>query len=450
LSNVSDRSATASWKSGGGTTAGFSVSLDGKVATTTAMTTYTFSGLSCGTSYTFGVGSYDVFDTVSARTTITSATSACPASGTTPSGSLYVTPSGSDANPCTQAQPCRSFGRAYKAAAPGATVLVGAGTYPGQEISEDPAKLSGPSVVFQPSGGSVTVDGTIDFGQDQFDRKGPKGVTIKDMKVTYLRAWEGSERLLWENIDAVHFDMNAADSTVRGGDYGPCQAPRDDASCLSRVLGSSRNVLVENASFHNITSTDLANYHVDGFAVFGGANVTLRDNKFFGNMITNIRVQTCCGNTPISNLLIENNWFAPPLQGDGVSTNANGIDVDTSVPGLKIRFNSFAEGGYPQITGSQSGAELTGNLLTQATCVAGVKYAYNVFKPWSDVQGQNACGSTDKKVSSLGYASGGFGLSSGSPAIDYVPTSVGCPDQDLDGRARPLGAGCDAGASELR
>jgi chitodextrinase len=450
LSNVAPSSLTVAWTSGGGTTAGFGVYLGTTLVGSTQGTTYAFSGLTCGTQYTVGVDAYDAGGRGSSRLSLSANTASCAASGPTPSGGIYVTPSGSDSNPCTQAQPCRSFGRAYKAAAPGATVLVGTGTYPGQEISDDPAKSSGPSVVFQPFGGAVTVAGTIDFGQAQFDRQGPKGVTIKDMTVKYLRAWEGSERLLWENIDAVHFDMDATDSTVRGGDYGPCQAPRDDASCLSRVLGTSRNVLVEDASFHNVTSTDLANYHVDGFAVFGGENVTLRSNKFYGNMITNIRVQNCCGNTPIRNLVIENNWFAASLQGDGVSTNANGLDIDSSIPGLQIRFNSFAEGGYPQITGAQSDARLTGNLLTQVSCLSGVTYAYNVFKPWSDVQGQNACSSTDKKVSSLGYSSGGFSLSSSSPAIDYVPSSVGCPDQDLEGRARPLGVGCDAGASELR
>jgi len=335
-------------------------------------------------------------------------------------------------------------------AAAGATVLVAPGTYPNQEISEDPAKLTGASVVFEPAGGAVTINGTLDFGQDQYGRKGPKGVTVRNMNVTYLRSWEGSERLLWENIDSVHFDMNAKNSTVRGGDYGPCQAPRDDPSCLSRISGTSSNVLVENASFHNVTSTDLANYHVDGMAIFGGENVTIRGNKFYANMITNIRVQNCCGNLQIKNLLIEDNWFAAPLQGDNVSTNANGIDIDNAIPGLKIRFNSFAEGGYPQIATAQPDAQLTGNLLTHVSCVTGVTYSYNVFKPWSEFQGQSPCSSTDKKVTSLGYASGGFRLATSSPAIDYVPMSIGCPAKDLDGTARPLGPGCDAGASELR
>lgn len=430
--------------------AGYSLYVGGTAIGTTSQTSHTFSGLTCGTSYSLGVEAYDAAGNRSQRASLSATTAACaPAPTPLPTGSIYVSTTGSDANPCTQAQPCLTFGRAYKAAAPGATVLVAAGTYPGQEIDHDPAKpLTGASVVFAPASGSVTVNGTLHFGQDQFDRKGPKGVTVRDMTVTYLRAWPGSERLVWENIDSVHFDLDAKDSTIRGGDFGPCQAPRDDASCLSRIFGSSSNVLVENSSFHDVTSTDLANYHVDGMAIFGGENVTLRGNTFFANMITNIRVQNCCGNVPIRNLVVENNWFALPLQGDGVSTNANAVDIDSTVPGLKIRFNSFAEGSYPQITGAQSDAQLTGNLLTHVSCVPGVAYSYNVFKPWSQVQGQTACSSTDKKVSSLGYLSAGYGLSSTSPAIDFVPTSVGCPAKDLVGTARPLGLGCDAGASE--
>ena len=372
--------------------------------------------------------------------------------GSVSGSAVYVALGGSDSSPCTQAQPCLTFGRAYKAAASGATVFVGGGTYPGQEIDNDPAKpLDGAPVVFQPSGGGVTVAGTINFGQEQFDRLGPKGVTVRDMKVTYLRAWPGSERLLWENVDVVHWDMVAVNSTVRNVDAGPCQAPRDDPSCLSRIFGASRDVTVEDSSFHNVTSTDLANYHVDGMAVFGGENITIRRSKFYANMITNIRVQNCCGNLPIKNLVLENNWFAPSLQGDGVSTNANGVDIDSNVPGLRLRFNSFAEGSYPQLA-AQADAQLTGNLYTNVSCQAGVTYDYNVVIPWSENTGQTPCG-TDKKTSSFGYVSASgldYHLTAGSPAIDYVPVGS-CPALDIDRTARSEGVAagaCDAGGDE--
>src|SRR6185437_2543349 len=48
---------------------------------------------------------------------------------------LYISPSGSDANACTVAAPCRTFNRAYRAAAPGDSVQIGAGTYPAQTIA---------------------------------------------------------------------------------------------------------------------------------------------------------------------------------------------------------------------------------------------------------------------------------------------------------------------------
>jgi chitodextrinase len=47
----------------------------------TAGTSYTFSGLSCGTSYTLGVDAYDAAGNVSGRTSITAATSSCGGGG---------------------------------------------------------------------------------------------------------------------------------------------------------------------------------------------------------------------------------------------------------------------------------------------------------------------------------------------------------------------------------
>jgi chitodextrinase len=58
--------------------AGYNVYVNGtKVGTTTA-TAYTFSGLVCGTTYTLGVEATDTSGLVSGRTSLTTATSACP------------------------------------------------------------------------------------------------------------------------------------------------------------------------------------------------------------------------------------------------------------------------------------------------------------------------------------------------------------------------------------
>ena len=131
------------------------------------------------------------------------------------------------------------------------------------------------------------------------------------MAIRYIRAWARSRDLLWQHINGAHFDVfDATDVVIRGGDYGPCQAPRDDPSCVSRIAGRAARVTVDGVTMHDVTSTDLANYHVDGMFIRGGTDIVIRNSKFWGNMITNIRVQdqACCKN---GNLLIENNWFNP-------------------------------------------------------------------------------------------------------------------------------------------
>jgi chitodextrinase len=436
---------------------GYSLYVAGSLVGSTQQASYTFGGLTCGTSYVFGVEAYDAAGNRSSRTSATASTAACatpapPAPAPPPGAVLYVSTTGSDANACTQAAPCRSFGRAYKAAAPGTTVLVAAGTYPSQEISRDPAKTSGAPVVFQPAGSEVNVNGTLDFGQDQFDRLGPVNVTIRNMKVQYLRSWAGSSGLVWENVDGMHFDVfDSKDVQVLGGDFGPCQAPRDDPACVNRIAGTSSNVIVDGANIHDITSTDLVAYHVDGMFIRGGSNIVVRNSRFWGNMITNIRVQKqdCCDNV---NVLFENNWFNAPLQGDGVSPRSDAINVDTPVVGgITVQFNSFAENAGPQVVAP---ALVKANLMQNSSCAPGVVYAYNLFVPFSPFTGQAPCGATDRKVLTFGYMlsslTGGFDFQLGptSAAVDAVPTAAGCPLTDAKGTPRPRGGACDAGADE--
>ena len=58
---------------------GYSVYRNGAGVGTTASTTYTVSGLACGTSYSFAVDAYDAAGNHSAKTTVTGATASCPA-----------------------------------------------------------------------------------------------------------------------------------------------------------------------------------------------------------------------------------------------------------------------------------------------------------------------------------------------------------------------------------
>jgi hypothetical protein len=384
-----------------------------------------------------------------AATIATGALLMSPAAGPSSAAVVYVAEGGADSNPGTKARPLASFGRAYTVVRPGGTVEVGAGAYGYQRLVRDVSKASGERVVFQSASGALVQVSTLDFGQDQFGLLGPEHVTVRDMSIQYLRAWAGSADIRWLDIQGQHFDVfDARDVTVRGGDYGPCQAPRDDKACVSRIAGRANGVTVEGVNIHDITSTDLVNYHVDGLFIRGGKNIMIRNSKFWGNMITNIRIQDqeCCNN---SNLLIENNWFAPSLQGDGISTRFDAIDVDTDVPGLVVRNNSFTESGI-QWRGYFSRARVVGNLLGKTDCGQGVLYTRNLFSAFSHAQVGRPCGVTNREVRSFGYVDSArldLRLRPDSPAFG-AGDPQDCAAHDINRRPRLRGLKCDAGAYE--
>src|SRR5262249_56050115 len=67
---------------------GYTVFLDGVSAGTTTSTSFTFTGLTCGTSHTLGVRAFDAAGNVSATSNLTASAAACPdtTAPTAPSG----------------------------------------------------------------------------------------------------------------------------------------------------------------------------------------------------------------------------------------------------------------------------------------------------------------------------------------------------------------------------
>jgi len=436
---------------------GYGVYENGVSVGSTASTDFTISGLACATTYTFAVDAFDAAGNRSARTEVSGSTAPCP---TGASADLFVapttaSPAGSDTNPCTQAAPCQTFGRAYIVAVPGQTVEIGSGSYPYQRLAYDAGKTSA-HVVFKPAPGASVNVAQIDFGQAQLTIPAAQHVTVRDMAVGYLRAWDGTADVEWRNIAGRTFEIlsnsgspypPSSNVSVIGGTFGPCQAPRDEG-CTTKLIGN--NLLVDGATIFGSTSSDLANYHADGMFIRGCRGCTVRRTKFRGNMVTHVRIQDCCGLQASQNVTLENNWFSAPVDRDGSSPRGDAIDVDNPIQNLLIRNNSFAENtGVIFGNGNFSGTRLVGNLMMNFPCVAGVGYSYNLFIPLNPTGwGVTACGSTDRKVTSFGYVSGGgfdYHLAAGSPASG-AGSPGDCPANDIDGQGRPNP--CSAGSDE--
>ena len=138
-SSVAQTSMSMSWNASTDNVgvAGYRLFLNGSQVGTSTSTGFSFSGLSCGTSYTLGGAAYDAAGNASGTATVVQTTAACgPPSPA--QANLWVSSTGKSscirsATPVTYSSggstDCGSFDAAYQAASDGDTVLVRNGTY---------------------------------------------------------------------------------------------------------------------------------------------------------------------------------------------------------------------------------------------------------------------------------------------------------------------------------
>jgi chitodextrinase len=455
-SNVTGTTLTVSWTASTDNVgvAGYGVYRSGALAGTSASTSYSISGLTCGTSYPIAVDSYDGAGNRSAKASINVTTAACttpaPPPPPPPSGSaaLYLSPSGSDSAGCTQAAPCRNLKRAYDLAAPGATVELAGGSYGSQSISGSKAA---PRVVFRPASGASVSLGSTSISADNLE--------LRDMAVSDWVSQADSDGFIARNLDVNFFQIyGSSNISVLGGDVGPSYTPGGNSIVNYITYGANgtvkpTNVLIEGVYFHDFRRGSDAD-HMECIMVVGGDGITFRGNRFVRCDIFNIFFTQWAGPEPPKNVLVENNFFNRTTtdgQPGGTSLSLQFSGHMVRMENFTVRNNSLA---MPLgIDSSPVNVRVIGNAMPWSGCVSGVSYGYNVMQDSMSFP----CNSTDKIVSGTRYesdrlgfanaAGGDLHLTSGSPAINAGSPSD-FPSADFDGQTRPLGGRADAGADE--
>ncbi len=366
------------------------------------------------------------------------------------SSALFVSTSGSDANPCTQSAPCASFDRAYHAARPGAVVEVAGGSYPSQRVTLDSSKAS-PVVVFRPaSGAQVTVNQIVAQGS---------WVEFNNMKVA--QAWSvglntntvpqssQSRHVTFRNVTTPIFFVNGASNvSVIGGSVGPTVNNASQIRNCYLCNYSPQNTLVDGVYFHDYTRTDPAQ-HMECLHVYPAQGLSIQNSRFFNCAIMDLFFANYGSGGNLRDITLVNNMFNAPGSHAGALSGGyypvlfapNG----GSITNVSILYNSFNGSFNANPDGSLVNWEAIGNAsLGQggAFCLPGVSFSHNVFSG-------GKCGSTDRQANPgfISASSFNLDLAPGAAAIDAGDPSR-YPGRDIHGTARYLGKGPDAGADE--
>ncbi|WCB94984.1 virion structural protein [Baekduia alba] len=361
---------------------------------------------------------------------------------------LYLSPSGSDSAACTSAAPCKSFGRAYTAAAQGDTVQVAGGTYGDQILSYDASKTSDADVTFKPAAGAVPKVGFIDFGEYYADLGG-RHITIQDMGIGGFTA-NRAQDLTFRNVNmSGNFWTNGADGiSIIGGSVGGTNNgthPDIQVWKSGSTTVPSSNILIDGVHLHDVLVAT-AQDHVECLQVSDVDGLTIRNSHFGPNCDTfGLHIQ----NTEwgVKNITIENSTFDEPTNSCGCLTAYHGLSIRNGV-NVTIRNNSSPAGWYmPDDGAGASNFKVIGNVLDKDFCHSYATYSHNVWiaVAWRDA---GPCGSTDQYVGDPGFASAtDYHLKSSSPAVNGGDPA-NFPALDMEGNARPAGGAPDAGAYE--
>jgi hypothetical protein len=365
------------------------------------------------------------------------------------SGGLFISPAGSDSNPCTQAQPCLTMDHAYHVAASGQTVQMLAGSYPGQPINSDPKKTTTADVVFTPAeGATVQATSTIYVFASHVTIE---NITVQDVTIGNYDQTAGRPDptdVTLQNLTGRNFEIDSATNiTVEGGSWGPasaCGGPNGGSNnSIRQPTGTaSANILIDNTVIHDVQSYDLVGCHIEGLAIFAGTNVTVSNSKFYGNSVYDIFMQANSGGHP-DNVTLSNNWFATAVDNSGANGQAvgsgNGIalgnemSADVTVDGNHFNdaLNMNDAGDISQFTNVHVHGNVGIMPYNNYPCasLSGVEWSENVWQ-------NDKCSSSDVDLNGAAMP---YKKASNDASLDYTLTGAyaNWPESAEEGEEEP-------------
>jgi hypothetical protein len=307
-------------------------------------------------------------------------------------GPLFVSPSGSDANPCSAVRPCRTIGHAVSVASVGSVVQVAAGTYSEEVSIANRVTLLAHNATIDASGhdNGIVVSGAAAAGTMI------QGFTVENANAEGILAVSTSNLSIIDN-ELVHNDRTPhATSPPQCADQGDVPGDCGEALHLmgtssSRVIGNNVHdnvggILItdetgpshDNLISHNVTRDNVEDCGItlpshNGLATSDPSKAGVYDNTIVGNlsqgnggagvgMFAPFPGTASYDNRVIGNTLLDNGEAGAAIHahapGQNVSGNSivgntisgNGVDPDAdSVQTVGIAFLNADPAATPHV-----------------------------------------------------------------------------------------------------
>jgi chitodextrinase len=468
VGSVSQSSVSVSWSASSDDVgvAGYGYYRGGSLVGSGSGTSYTFSGLACGTSYSLAVDAFDAAGNRSGKASVTGATSACspppPPSGAATANLWVDTSGGSCVRQSTPAgysdgQAC-GWNQAYLAARTGDLILVRGGSYGNINIGPNNGSLTAPGATFRTAAGETVTVGNFENGHISGGAGGSNVSFVGPATSRTFRSDRASNVVVdgW-NVDCggcvnvQTFHLEAADNvTVKNSEIS-------DNTDAPLIWISGSNLTFENNVIHDAGLRAGSGAHTECMYAWSVTNLTLKRNHFYHCSVMDVFIT---GSSVANGGYIENNVFEKPWSSTGNISNSalafhfrNGGDPSPDPNNWDFRHNTFVgplsiSNENPVGTG---GMRVTGNVfLAGAPCgKANTTYTHNAFV-------SSGCG-TNSITNPLTTYLTGFTSTADPSTYTLTPTSIlrdkanpnNYPTTDLNGTNRYTGTAPDIGADEL-
>lgn len=354
---------------------------------------------------------------------------------------------------------CATFDNANDTCDNGDTVKVVGGTYANGDFTGSNSRSS--ACIFEEAEGqSVEINNDLDFSDSAYiSVEGFELIGGTSASPVQLGMGGGGVHTA-NNITAI--DITAVPGrvffkgrflSVIGGEFGgynSCDSGQEldgiQVGRVDNVSASTTDVLLDGVYVHDVRKnpTSCSNAHTDCLQFLGITNGIIRNNRFVNCPTIGILARPQEGSeSVVDNLLIENNFIGPVLDGTEGFNIGSDADICTNVV---IRYNTFPAdtGTFDCGGGGSSGNALKGNYVGgSASCGdASVTYSYNRWS--SGACGSNAATCTPTFVDA---ATHNYHIQSSDTCLKGAGDNSSHPATDYDGDVRSPNV--DIGADEI-